>query len=131
MIGLDTNILVRYITHDHPAQTSLAIQFVSSLTPENPGFISLIVMVELAWVLETSFRFSRTELATSLEAVLRSKELLVENASLAWQALRDFRTNHGDFADYLIQRCGSLAGCAYTLTFDVKVAADGAMKLLR
>ena len=131
MIGLDTNILVRYITHDHPAQTPIAMDLMNSLTTEAPGFISLIVVVELAWVLESNFRFTRTELANSLDLLLRSKELVVERADLAWQALRDFRASRADYADCLIQRCGQSAGCKYTCTFDVKAAGQEGMKLLR
>ena len=59
MIGLDTNILVRYFTHDQPAQTTLVLEVMDSLTPEKPGFISLLVLVELVWVLERFFRTTR------------------------------------------------------------------------
>lgn len=131
MIGLDTNVLVRYVTHDHPSQTPLALELINSLTMEEQGFISLVVVVELVWVLETSFRFTRSELARSLEALLRSKELVIERAEIAWQALRDFRAGRGDYSDYVMAHCGQVAGCKYTLTFDVKAAGQTGMRLLR
>jgi predicted nucleic-acid-binding protein len=131
MIGLDTNILVRYLTHDHPVQTPLAIELINSFTPESPGFISLVVVVELIWVLESSFRFTRAEIASTVETLLRSKELTVERSEIAWQALRSFKMGKADFSDCLIQRCGHAAGCSYMLTFDLKVANTEGMRLLR
>jgi predicted nucleic-acid-binding protein len=131
MIGLDTSVLVRFITHDHPVQTQAAIEVMNSLTSEQPGFISLVVIVELAWVLESSFRFTRSELANGLEALLRSRELIIERPELVWQALRDFRTSRVDYSDCLIERCGRAAGCKYTVTFDLRAASKDGMKLLR
>jgi len=78
MIGLDTNILVRYFTHDQPAQTTLVLEVMDSLTPAKPGFISLLVLVELVWILERFFRTTRLEVAQSLETLIRSKEIVVE-----------------------------------------------------
>jgi len=131
MIGLDTNILVRYLTHDHPVQTPAAIELINSFTPESPGFISLVVVVELIWVLESSFRFTRAEIASTVETLLRSKELTVERPEIAWQALRSFKIGKADYSDCLIQRCGHAAGCSYTLTFDLKAANTEGMQLLR
>ena len=131
MTGLDTNILVRYLTHDHPVQTPLAIELINSFTLESPGFISLVVLVELVWVLESSFRFSRAEIANTVETLLRSKELTIEDPEVAWQALRSFKIGKADFSDCLVERCGHAAGCKYTLTFDLQAANTEGMKLLR
>jgi len=129
MIGLDTNVVVRYLTHDDPAQTAAAVRAMDSLSPDSPGFLSLIVMTELVWVLEVSYRFKKGEIAEVLEALLRSKELIVERAEIVWQALRKFRSTKADFADCLIERLGYAAECAHTITFDRRAASAG-MKLL-
>ena len=131
MIGLDTNILVRYFTHDQPAQTTLVLEVMDSLTPAKPGFISLLVLVELVWVLERFFRTTRLEVAQTLETLMRSKEIVVERTEIAWQALRTFQASNSGFADCLIECCGRAAGCEYTLTFDQRASKTTGMRLLR
>ena len=129
MIGLDTNVLVRYLTHDHPTQTAAAMRVMNSLSFDSPGFLSLIVIAELVWVLSISYRCQKKEIEQVLENLLRSKELVIERADIVSQASRAFSAGRSDFADYLIERCGQEAECQYTVTFDRKAAAAG-MRLL-
>jgi len=130
MIGLDTNIVVRYLTHDDPAQTTAAIRVIDSLSQDSPGFLSLIVIAELVWVLEGSYRFKKNEIERVLDTLLRSKELVIERAEIVFQALRKFSASRADFADCLIERCGHAADCQSNVTFDQNAASAG-MKLLR
>ncbi len=130
MIGLDTNIVVRYLTHDDPAQTAAAEKVVNSLSSDSPGFLSLIVIAELVWVLESLYRFEKAEIEHVLETLLRSKELVIERAEIVSQALRKFAVSRADFADCLIDRCGYAAECEHTVTFDRKATTAG-MRLLR
>jgi len=129
MIGLDTNVVVRYLTHDDPAQTATTVRLIDSLSSDSPGFLSLIVIVELVWVLEVCYRFRKNEIEQVLESLLRSKEVVIERAEVVFQALRKFGASRADFADCLIERCGQGAECQYTVTFDRNAAAAG-MKLL-
>jgi predicted nucleic-acid-binding protein len=131
MIGLDTNIVVRYLTHDDSAQTAAAVRVVDSLSPGSPGFLTLVVIVELVWVLEVSYRFKKNEIEQVLETLLRSKELVIERAEIVWQALRKFSASHADFADCLIERSAHAAECQYTVTFDRNAASAAGMKLLQ
>lgn len=131
MIGLDTNVIVRYVTHDDSVQAAAAARVIESLAQDSPGFISLIVIAELVWVLEVSYRFKKHEIEHVLETLLRSKELVIEQAGIVWQALRKFSTSRADFVDCLIERCGHAAECRYTVTFDQKAASAAGMKLLR
>src|SRR5271166_1640930 len=127
MIGLDTNIVVRYLTHDDPAQTIAAVRVMDSLSPDSPGFLSLIVIAELVWVLEASYRFKKNEIEQVLDTLLRSKELVIEQAEIVWQSLRKYHAGRADFADCLIERCGHTAECQYTVTFDQNAAAAAGM----
>jgi predicted nucleic-acid-binding protein len=129
MIGLDTNILVRYVTQDHAAQSAAAAKVVDSLSSESPGFLSLVVIAELVWVLQFSYSFKKHQIEHVVERLLRSKELVVERAEVVSQALRKFRVSRANFADCLIERCGHAAECQYLLTFDKDAAAAG-MRLL-
>jgi len=131
MIGLDTNIVVRYLTHDDPAQTAAAVKVIDALSPDSPGFLSLIVIAELVWVLEVSYRFKKNEIEQVLDTLLRSKELVIERAEIVAQALRKFSASRADFADCLIERCGHASECQHTVTFDQNAASTVGMKLLR
>ncbi len=131
MIGLDTNILVRYLTQDHPVQARLATHLLEeTLTSEEPGFVSLIVLVEVVWVLESCYDTSRAEIAGILERLLRVRQLRIQDAETAWQALRAFRSAPGDFADCLIERIGHAGACSHTVTFDRAATRGAGMRLL-
>jgi predicted nucleic-acid-binding protein len=129
MTGLDTNVLVRYLTEDDPVQTTAAGRVMDSFSAESPGYVSLIVLAELVWVLESLYRFTKKEIEQVLETLLRSEELVLERAEIVSQALRMFRGSRADFADCLIERSGHAAECRYTVTFDKKAAAGG-MRLI-
>jgi predicted nucleic-acid-binding protein len=131
LIGLATNVIVRYLTHDDPTQTAAAMRLINSLTSDSPGFLCLIVVAELVWVLETSYRFKKKEIQQVVESLLRSRELVIEQAEIVSIALRTFRTGRADFVDCLIEHRGNAAKCQYTVTFD-RAAAEGAgMRLLK
>lgn len=129
MIGLDTNILVRFIAEDHPAQTAAATKLIDSLSSDDPGYLSLVVIAKLVWVLQFTYGFDKQEIERVVERLLRSKELVLENKEAVSQALIRFRSSRADFADCLIDRCSRSAGCQYVLTFDKNAAASG-MRLL-
>ena len=98
MIGLDTNILVRYLTQDDPIQSPKASEIIERrLTEENPGFVSIVAMVETVWVLERAFGLATQDIARAVERVLQTDVLVI--AAL-----------------------GARTGCSYTLTFDRKAA---------
>ncbi len=130
MIGLDTNVLVRYITQDDLGQAKAASRIMGSLSAEAPGFVSLIVVTELIWVLEGSYNFSRKDLDQVLQALLLSKELIIERTDSVVHALRIFRSSRADFADCLIERCCHSNGCEYTVTFDRRAATGAGMRLI-
>ena len=131
MIGLDTNVLVRYITQDDPRQTALAnLLLEERLSAETPGFVSLVVLVELVWVLESGYESDRAEIASVLDRLLRAKPLVVERADVASQAARLYASGKADFADCVIERTGHANACDHTLTFDRRAAKDAGMRLL-
>lgn len=131
MIGLDTNVVVRYLIHDDAAQTVAAVSVMDALSAEAPGFLTLIVVVELVWVLQVSYRFKKNEIEQVLGTLLRSKELVIERAEVVLQALRKFSASQADFSDCLIERCGHAAECQFTVTFDRNAAAAAGMRLLK
>jgi predicted nucleic-acid-binding protein len=131
MIGIDTNVVVRYLTKDDPIQTTLAVKTIRSLNADEPGFISLVTIAELTWVLETCYRFDKVELVEVLDTLVASQEVKLERAEVVSQALRMFAAGTADFSDYLIERSGHAAGCMYTFTFDQEAASSAGMRLLK
>ncbi len=121
---------VRYITQDDPVQSAAAVKVIDSLSSDSQGFLPLVVIAELAWVLQFTYRFKKPQLEQIVEKLLLSEELLIERAEIVSHALRKFRASRANFADCLIERCGHAAGCGYTLTFDNRAVTIG-MRLLR
>jgi len=130
MIGLDTNVLVRYIMQDDVKQSPKATRLIESLDIENPGYITTVSMVELYWVLTASYELTTSQAAQALETVLRTKQFVVERADQVMRALRLFDDGKADFADCLIERAASGAGCTQVVTFDVKASKYAGMTLL-
>jgi predicted nucleic-acid-binding protein len=131
MIGIDTNVLARYIAEDDAAQSAAAARVIESLSTESPGFVPLVVIAELVWVLQFSYRFNKREIADVIEKLLRSAELMLENAEMVAQALRKFRVSRADFADCLIERSAHAAGCQHTRTLDKRAATIANMRLIQ
>lgn len=130
MIGLDTNVLVRYVAQDDLKQSPQATRLIESLTSDSPGYVSLISVVELVWVLSGSYAASRDDISGVLETLLRAKELVIADADVVWKALRLFKQSKADFADCLIERCAHTAGCDHTATFDRVAAKYCGMRLI-
>ncbi len=121
MIGLDTNILVRYIVEDDPVELRKTTECIEQhLTPRNYGFISAVVIAEIACVLESVYGFTHTEIAAAIERILQIELLVVEHEAEVFLAMVALKRKHGAFADALIGRIHAQAGCSRTLTFDRK-----------
>ncbi|MGA7295538.1 MAG: type II toxin-antitoxin system VapC family toxin [Terriglobales bacterium] len=121
MIGLDTNILIRYLTQDDPVQSAKASEiFERRLTTHNPGFASIVTMVETVWVLDRAYRLKAQEIATAVERLLQVEVLAIENEQEVFTAMVALKQGRGSFADALIAELGARAGCIRTLTFDQK-----------
>lgn len=123
MIGLDTNTLVRFITLDDPFQASRAVQIIEKQCTRNePGFVSLVTIVELVWVLDSFYQFTSGQIAAAIERILQIGTLAVQNERQVYTAMFALRTGTASFDDALIGAIGAWAGCRTTLTFDRKAA---------
>jgi predicted nucleic-acid-binding protein len=126
MIGLDTNVLVRYIAQDDPRQAARAVQLIESECSEaRPGFITSVALAELVWVLEECYLSAKGEIIAILQRILRTRQLVVEEADTVWKAVRLFEASRADFADCLIDRIGAAYECEFTATFDKDAARAG------
>lgn len=130
MIGLDTNVVLRYLAQDDEEQSTKATALIETLSTDAPGFIAVVSLVEIVWVLQSCYQSPKHEIAAVLETLLRTKELVIERSEMVWQALRCFTESKADFADCLIERSAHNAGCEHTVTFDRKAANTANMQYL-
>ena len=119
MIGLDTNVLVRYLAQDDPDQAARATRIVEQeLTEETPGFIGLVVLIETVWVLQRLYRASAEEIRETATDLLGSRDIVVENRDVVTRALALSRQNSCGFADAIIAASAFNAGCDKVISFD-------------
>jgi len=121
MIGLDTNVLVRYLAQDDPVQSAKATALIERrLTEQDPGFISVMAMAETVWVLERAYGLADADIAAAIERTLQVDALVVESEQEVFTAMVALKEGRGSFADALIGALGASAGCSHSLTFDRK-----------
>ena len=131
MIGLDTNVIVRYLAQDDPKQSLAATRlFERTLSLEQPGFVSLIALCELAWVLAECYEADKARIREVLEGLLGSKQVVVEEADLVWKALRAWQRSNADFSDALMEEVMVARGCEKSVTFDKAAARLSTFTLL-
>ncbi len=131
MIGLDTNVVVRYIAQDDAKQSASATALIESLTNEQPGFISLVTLVEMVWVMQGSYKAGKEQILQILEELLKTSEIIVQETETVAQALSQFARSGAGFADCLIARLGRNNNCSFTATFDKLAAEIEGMRVLK
>lgn len=131
MIGLDTNVLVRFIAQDDVRQSPVATALIEKLDSQTPGFVTLVSLVELVWVMQSCYSATKPEIVAILDKLLRTQELVIENAETVFKAINLFSISKADFADCLIERSANAAGCTHTVTFDASAAKSAGMQRLR
>lgn len=123
MIGLDTNLLLRFLVRDDVVQTRRAAKAIEkNCGPDEPGFVNRIVLCELAWVLVGGYGYGHKEVAAVMEGLLESGDIALEDSVSVRAAVRAYRSGNADFADCLIGQVNRARGCETTLTFDRKAA---------
>ena len=131
MIGLDTNVLVRYLAQDDPKQSPVATRFIENrLSAENPGFVSAITLCGVVWVLADSYRADRKRIREVIERLLTTKQIVIEQADLVWKALRAWEGVAADFSDALISEISIAHSGEKTVTFDRAAAKLPTFELL-
>ena len=128
MIGLDTNILIRYFTRDDEEQCQQATELIQA---SEKYFITNIVLCEMVWVLKGEpYKFSKGDILETIEAMLHSPTFEFENTSAVYQALQRTREGRADFSDYLIEAIARQAGCLQTASFDKKLRGEEGFRCL-
>ncbi len=131
MNGIDTNVLVRYLTQDDAKQARAVDELIAEAVAEGGRLrIDDVVLCELVWVLRGAYRFDRVAIASALDKILSVALFAVDDRELLRQALDEYRRSGADFADHVIGRRNAKAGCESTFTFDRALDGTPAFTLL-
>lgn len=124
MMGLDTNVVVRYLVQDDPKQAQIANRFIEKAVAHGEIlWICQVTLCEVVWVLESCYNIDKGQLINVVKQLLRTQQIQIEKADVVWQALHDFSHHRGaDFSDCLIGRQNASHECAFTYTFDKNAA---------
>ena len=123
MIGIDTNVLVRFLTRDDETQYEQARNLIQSqLDAGEAIFVSLLVVMETEWVLRSRYGLTKPRIIEVLTGLLESRETVFEDESSLEEALFSWRESNADFADCLIVARGRRLGCRKIVSFDAKAA---------
>lgn len=120
MIGVDTNVLVRYLVQDDPLQSKEANRIIEN---EKIIFINHIVLCELVWVLRRGYNYDKPTVTETLEKILLTRQFEIEEKNIAWHALTEFKKSSADYSDCLIGIKNQHAGCDFSFTFDQKAGS--------
>jgi predicted nucleic-acid-binding protein len=127
--GLDTNVLVRYLTKDDLPQWHIADRLINDIVAASETcLINNIVLCELVWVLKSAYKLSREEITGILEKILQGSAFDFEDRKAALWAVQQMKAGNADFADYLIGKINQQAGCTETVTFDAKLKSSDGFK---
>jgi predicted nucleic-acid-binding protein len=131
MIGVDTNVLVRYLAQDTPRQSSRVTKlFEKELSAQTSGFVSAVVLAETCWVLERVYGATQAELMQTVQDLLDSAQLMVGDRAAVLKAVARAKKGGGRFVDCLITELAHAGGAARVATFDSKAAKKSGMVLL-
>ena len=121
MIGIDTNVLVRFLVRDDPQQFERARRLIRrEVGGGEPVLISLVVLLETEWVLRSRYSVSKAEMLTAFSGLLETTDLQFEDEPSVEEALYVWRDSTADFADCLIASRHRSLGCRGTATFDIR-----------
>jgi len=120
MIGLDTNILLRFVLADDAVHSPRARAVLQSLTPENQGVVNCVVLAEFTWTLRKGHGYTKSEIIGAIRNMLRSRSYFFPDRDAIADAIVDCEESGMVLTDALIGHINRAAGCLATLTFDTK-----------
>ena len=124
------NVAVCYFAQNDPVQSRLATRLIEARSADDPGFVSIVTLAEITWILTTACSASRDEIGKVVENLLQTQTLVVQLSEIAWKALAAYRKGVADYADCLIERLGAANECDATYNFDKVAARDAGRQLL-
>ena len=130
MISFDTNVVLRLVVDDDPAQCKRAASAFRSAVSEGGAFFSATVLIEVAWVLRVACKQDRAAIAAALRRLVDSAGVTVEHDATVRRAIAAFEAGPADFSDYFIRESSREAGALPVLTFDEHFARGEGVELV-
>lgn len=119
MLGVDTNVLIRYLTRDDQSQYEKARRLIDcEVSNDEPVLVSMLVLLEAEWVLRSRYELVKAEIIAAFSALLDTSELTFEDEPSVESAIYSWKDSTADFADCLIEARNRRLGCRATATFD-------------
>ncbi len=131
MIGIDTNVFIRFALNDDTRQHEAALALLAAADAEEPILVHPLVWVEAEWLLRTHYKLTRGEIADRLSITLRADRIVMPESDACEAALNDYRANKADLVECLLANLNRVAGCSLTYTFDKDAARLDIMRLLK
>jgi predicted nucleic-acid-binding protein len=122
MLGVDTNVLLRYVVEDDPEQTRQAEAWLQEAETEGV-FVSHLVLAEMEWVLAKGYRFGRPDIHRTFDDLLKTRHVTIPRRDEVEKGLEAYRTGKADLSDYLLVEAARAAGCTRFATFDKDLKA--------
>ncbi len=120
MIGVDTNVLVRYVAQDDVEQCRVVNELFDQASTKNKLFVSAVVMVESLWVLLSHYKITDAQARNFIRLLLSSKKVSLERSELFTKIIAEDKIKAKDMTDAIIASIAFDAGCTEFFTFDVK-----------
>lgn len=117
MLGVDSNVLVRFFTRDDEGQFRQAADFFEG-AKDRSLFLSVIVLVEVNWTLRRVYKRARKDVLQILEDLVHTRQFVIEDRDNVVRAIAIARMTKADFSDALIALRNEAGGCEQTVTFD-------------
>lgn len=131
MIGVDTNVLIRFFIEDEPKQAELARQLLLKAKQQNAQIlINAVVLCELVWVLESGYCYAKTDIISLIQKILSTKQFEIPNKKIVWRALDDYRSGPFDFSDCIIGQINQDRGVSETVSFDKALKKLGHFRVI-
>ena len=123
MLGVDTNVLVRFLVRDDEAQFEKARKLIKrEVVAGRRVFVSQLVLLETEWVLRSRYSLSKNLIIETISRLLDATDVQFEDEPAIEEAIFNWRDATADFADCLIGAKNRRLGCRATATFDVKAS---------
>jgi predicted nucleic-acid-binding protein len=119
VLAADTNVVVRVLVGDDPAQQKAALARLRQVVAEGGSvLVGAVVLAEVAWVLSSAYGYTRAQIASALRGLVSTPPFVVPQRAHVLGAIEGYERGPADFSDYLILALAQAEGCTTLLTFD-------------
>lgn len=124
MIGIDTNIILRFVLKDDESHFALARRLVSQASVDQPLCVNVVTLVEIVWILESRLKMSPSTARNMVSGFVGSAEIVLPETNPFSDPAAVLGSGHRGWTDVVVARINRELGCKFTYTFDKRAARD-------